>query len=176
MAQTQTVACMRGEILCHPVTGEMAAHCGVDLPCLDPGTEQRLAGFERSHAKFIQLVLPRRGFIAHHERVREVSPVAVDDDREVEEEQIAAADHAAARWAAPLDRAPGARDEISIDQYLLPQCSRRRRRDQQISVQLGHPGLDLGHRGGMRGFPARTDSRMIASSSASLVRRSVRIR
>jgi len=74
----------------------MAAHRGVELRCRHVWAQQRLAGLERSHADLVQLVLPRRGFTSDHERVREVGPVAVDDDREVEQEQVSTLDHPAA--------------------------------------------------------------------------------
>jgi hypothetical protein len=63
---------VRGEVLLEPVRGEVAANRGVDLRCRHVRAQERLAGLERSHADVVQLDLPRRGFIADHERVRDV--------------------------------------------------------------------------------------------------------
>ena len=132
--------------LLEPVRGEVAANRGVDLRCRHVRAQERLAGLERPHADLVQLDLPRRGFVADHERVREVGPVAVDDDREVEQEQISSLDHAVAGRTALLVFALRARDEIAIHKDLFAQLSNSRGLDHQERVELRQAWPDLGNR------------------------------
>ena len=72
MPQAQPMPGVRGEVAVEPVCSEMAANRGVYLRCRHVRAQERLAGRERSHADLVQLDLPRRGFIADHESVREI--------------------------------------------------------------------------------------------------------
>ena len=80
MPQAQPMPGVRGEVAVEPVCSEMAANRGVYLRCRtqsgprQPRRSSRLvlAAGERSHADLVQLDLPRRGFIADHESVREI--------------------------------------------------------------------------------------------------------
>ena len=96
--------------------------------------------------------LPRRGLTADHERVREVGPVAVNDDREVEQEQVARLDHPVARRTAPIDLAPRTGDEIAVHLNLFAQLSTGCGLNQQEGVELRHAWLDLRHCGRVRRF------------------------
>ena len=146
MPQAQPMPGVRGEVAVEPVCSEMAANRGVYLRCRHDRAQERLASRERSHADLVQLDLPWRGFISDHERVREVGPVAVDDNREVEQEQVSSLDHALAGRTALLVFAPRARDEIAIHKDLFAQLSNGRGLDHQERVEVREAWPDLRNR------------------------------
>ena len=72
MPQAQPMPGVRGEVAVEPVCSEMAANRGVYLRCRQSGRRSASPAASASHADLVQLDLPRRGFIADHESVREI--------------------------------------------------------------------------------------------------------
>ena len=109
MAEAQPVARMGGECVVEPQRGEVAADGGIDIAGRRAGLQAGLARAQGAEAGLEQLALARRRSAADGERVGEVAPVARDDHREVEQEQVARLDLPRRRRPALLALAARAR-------------------------------------------------------------------
>ena len=124
-----------------------------------------------------QLALAGRRPAADGERVGEVAPVAGDDDREVEQEQVARLDLAATsagRLCRDRTRGPGG--EVAIDDRLLAE-RRARRLDGRSGRRRARvmPGRTSARAAACAASPARIERRRVSTSSGSFDRRSGRI-
>ena len=127
MAEAQAVARVGGEGVVETQRREVAADGGIDLAGRRAGLQAGLAGAHGAQARLEELALAGRRAAADGERVGEVAPVARDDHREVEQEQVARLDLPRGRRAALVGLAPRAGGEVAVDDRLLAQRLRSRR-------------------------------------------------
>ena len=92
VAEAEPVAGVAGESAGELERVEVTADGGVDLAGGSAGLQAGLAGTQGTEAGLEELLLAGGRTAADGERVGEVAPVARDDDREVEQEQVAGLD------------------------------------------------------------------------------------
>ncbi len=97
MTESDSVAGVRREIAVEAEGGEVAAYGGVNIARCHAGAQLGLGRAQRPNARVKEFALAGIRPRAHRERIGKVATITRDNHREVDEEQVAALDHAPGR-------------------------------------------------------------------------------